>query len=87
LVLNARDVRAAEVHVETGVAENANLLLLTRFRLDELLDVRVVDVENDHLGRAAGGATGLDGARACVRAPHERDRSRGVPARGEQLFA
>ena len=58
------DVLAAEVHVEAGVAQRADLVLLARLGLDELLDVGVVDVEDDHLGRAPGGAAGLDGAGA-----------------------
>ncbi len=64
LVLDAGDVLAAEVHVEAGVAQHADLVLLARLGLDELLDVGVVDVEHDHLRRAAGGAAGLDGAGA-----------------------
>src|SRR4029453_10142204 len=44
---------------------------------DELLDVGVVDVEDDHLGGAPGLATRLDGPRRGVRAPHEADRARG----------
>ena len=58
------DVLAAEVHVEAGVAQHADLVLLRGLGLDELLDVGVVDVEHDHLRRATGGATGLDGAGA-----------------------
>jgi hypothetical protein len=71
LVLHADDVLAAEVHVEAGVAQRADLVLLARLGLDELLDVRVVDVEDDHLGRATGRATGLDGAGRGVGAAHE----------------
>ena len=67
LVLHGGDVLAAEVHVEAGVAQRADLVLLARLGLDELLDVGVVDVEHDHLGRAAGGAAGLDGARRTRR--------------------
>ena len=56
LVLHGHDVLAAEVHVEAGVAQGADLVLLARLGLDELLDVGVVDVEDDHLGRATRGA-------------------------------
>ncbi|CAB4947429.1 unannotated protein [freshwater metagenome] len=63
LVLDARDVLTAKVHVKSCVAEDANLALLGGLGLDELLDVRVVDVENDHLRRATSGTTGLDRAR------------------------
>ena len=66
---------SAEVHVEAGVAQRADLVLFARLRLDELLDVGVVDVEHDHLGRAPRGATGLDGARRGVGAAHEADRA------------
>ena len=58
---------AAEVHVEAGVAQDADLVLLAGLGLDELLDVGVVDVEHDHLGRAPGRAAGLDRAGATRR--------------------
>ena len=48
------DVGAVEVHVEAGVAQHAGLVLLLGLAPDELLDVGVVDVEDDHLGGAAG---------------------------------
>ena len=87
LVLDADDVLAAEVHVEARVAEDADLLLLARLGLDELLDVGVIDVEDDHLGRPPGGAAGLDRAGRGVGAAHERDRAAGRAARGQQLLA
>src|SRR5690606_17465323 len=40
----------------------------------------------DHLGGAAGGATGLDGAGGGVGAAHEGDRAGGVATGGEQLL-
>ena len=58
----AIEAGAAEVHVEAGVTQRTDLVLLARLGLDELLDVGVVDVEHDHLGRTAGRAAGLDGA-------------------------
>src|SRR3712207_7071960 len=42
-------------------------------------------VEDDHLGRATGGPTGLDGAGGGVGAAHEADRAGSGAARGEQL--
>src|SRR5688500_12034548 len=86
LVLDAGDVLAAEVHVVAGVAQRADLVLLARLGLDELLDVGVVDVEDDHLGRAAGGPTGLDRAGRRVGAAHEADGARGGATGGEQLL-
>ncbi len=86
LVLDGGDVVPAEVHVEARVAQGADLLLLLHLGLDEGLDVRVVDVEHDHLGRAAGGATGLDGAGGGVGAAHEGDRAGGVAAGGQQFL-
>ena len=75
LVLDAGDVLAAEVHVEPGVAQDADLVLFARLGLDELLDVGVVDVEDDHLGGPPGGAAGLDRARGGVSAAHEGHRA------------
>ena len=86
LVLDADDVLAAEVHVEAGVAQRADLVLLARLGLDELHDVGVVHVQDDHLGRAAGGAAGLDGAGGGVRAAHEGDRAGRGAAGGQQLL-
>ena len=86
LVLHGGDVLAAEVHVEAGVAQRADLVLLARLGLDELLDVGVVDVEHDHLGRAPGRAAGLDGAGGRVGAAHERDRAGRGAAGGQQLL-
>ena len=87
LVLDAGDVLAAEVHVEAGVAQRADLVLFARLGVDELLDVGVVDVEDDHLGRTTGGATGLDGSGGRVGTAHERDRTGRGAAGGEQLLA
>ena len=54
LVLDRRHVLAVEAHVEAGLLEDPDLLLLAGLDPDELLDVGVVDVEDDHLGGAAG---------------------------------
>ena len=86
LVLDAGDVRAAEVHVETGVAQHADLVLLARLGLDELLDVGVVDVEDDHLRRAPGRAAGLDRAGRGIGAAHEADRAGRGAAGGQQFL-
>ncbi len=87
LVLDAGDVLAAEVHVEAAVAQDADLVLLARLGLDELLDIGVVHVEHDHLRGAPGGAARLDRSRRGIGAPHERDRPAGRPARGQQFLA
>ena len=87
LVLDADDVLAAQVHVEPGVAESTDLVFLARLGLDELGHVGVVHVEDDHLGRAAGGAAGLDRAGRGVGAAHEGDRAAGGAAGGQQLLA
>jgi hypothetical protein len=42
--------------------EACDLLLLDDLPLDELLDIRVVDVDDHHFGGAARRAAGLDGA-------------------------
>ena len=60
--------------------EGPGLLLLLGLGVDEVDDVRVVDVEDDHLGRAAGLAARLDDARERVVAAHEADRAAGDAA-------
>ena len=62
LVLDRGEVLEVEGHVEAGVAQRRCLLLLAGLAPDELDDVRVVDVENDHLGRPARLAARLDRA-------------------------
>jgi hypothetical protein len=63
LVEDRRVRLAVEAAVVAGVDQRPGLLLFVRLRGDELLDVGVVDVEDDNLGRAAGFATRLDRAR------------------------
>ncbi len=53
--------------------------------VDELNDVGVVDVEDDHLGGATCLATGLDDAGEGVETAHERKRTAGSAAAGELL--
>src|SRR6266571_2184628 len=47
LVLDRVERVAVDPHVEAGVAQGGRLLLLARLAPDEVLDVRVVDVEYD----------------------------------------
>ncbi len=53
------------------------------FALDEVDDVGMVDVEDDHLGGAAGLAAGLDDAGEGVEALHEAERAAGGAAAAE----
>ena len=76
LVLDRVAVVAVEVHVEAGVAQRARLALLDRLAPDELFDVGMVDVEDHHLGGAAGLAARLDRAGRRVGAAHEAHRTR-----------
>ena len=86
LVLHGGDVPAAEVHVEAGVAQRPDLVLLAGLGLDELLDVRVVDVQDHHLRGASGGAAGLDGSGRGVGSAHEGHGSGCSAAGAEQLL-
>ena len=79
-------VLAVEVHVEPGVAQGPGLALLDGLAPDEVLDVGVVGVEDDHLGRPAGLAPRLDRAGRGVGAPHEADRARGGAAARRPSF-
>ncbi len=51
--------------------------------VDEVEDIRMVDVEDDHLGGAAGLAAGLDDAGEGIEAAHEAERAGGGAAAGE----
>ena len=62
-------------------------LLFLDLALDEVFDVGVVDVEDDHLGGAAGLAAGLDDAGEGVEAAHEAERAGGGAAAGEGFHA
>ena len=46
--------------------EGRDLLLFLDLPVDVFLDIGVIDVDNDHLGRTAGGAARLDGAGSAV---------------------
>src|SRR3990170_3471505 len=86
LVLDRVAVPAVEVHIEPGIAQGARLALLNRLAPDEALNVRVVDVEDDHLGGAARLAPGLDRPGRGVGAAHEAHRPGGRAAAAERLL-
>ena len=65
--------------------QRGDLPLLQDLPVDEFLDVRVVDVDDDHLGRAPRRAARLDGARRAVPHLEEAHQSRGLAAAGEVL--
>ena len=85
LVLDRGEAVAVDRHVEAGVAQGGRLLLLARLAPDEVADVRVVDVEHDHLGRPPRLAARLDRAGPRVGAAHERDGAAGGAALGQVL--
>ena len=65
--------------------QGGDLLLLDHFPVDELLDVGVVDVDDDHLGGAAGGAARLDGTCGAVAYLEEGEEAARFAAAGEAL--
>ncbi len=71
--------------IVAGGDEGVGLGFFFGLALDEVDDVRVVDVEDDHLGGAAGLAAGLDDAGEGVEATHEGERAGGGAAAGEGL--
>ena len=77
--------RAGERAVVAGVDERPGLLLFLHLAVDELDDVGMIGVEDDHLGRAARLAARLDDAGKRVVALHERDRARRRAAARQQL--
>ncbi len=79
--------RAVSVAIERGIVtrfdQRVRLLLFLRFAPDKPLDIRVIDIEDHHLGRAPRLAAGFDHARERIEALHEGERSAGPPAAGE----
>ncbi len=65
--------------------QGGHLLLFHHFPGDEVLDVGMVEVEDDHLGSAAGGATRLDGAGGAVADFQEAHEAAGLAAAREGL--
>ncbi len=86
LVLDRRPVGRVQGHVVAGLLEDARLALLLGLAPDELLDVRVVDVEHDHLRRAPRLAARLDRSGGRVGAAHEAHRPGRVAALRELLL-
>ena len=78
--------RAGERAVVAGVDQRPRLLLFLDLAVDELDDVRMLGVENDHLRRAARLAARLDDAGKRVVALHERHRARRRAAAREQFL-
>src|SRR4029077_13288773 len=79
-----RRVRLArERAVVPRLDERPRLALLTHLAGDELLDVGMVGVEDDHLRCATGCPTALDDSSERVEALHEGDGSAGGSAAGE----
>ena len=66
--------------------QRPGLLLLVGLGVDEVEDVRMIRVEDDHLGRAAGCAAALDHAGEGIEALHEADRAAGDAAAAELLL-
>ena len=63
--------------------ERGDLLFLADLPRDVVLDIGMVDVDDDHLGGAAGGAARLDGARGAVADLQEAHQARRLAAAGQ----
>ena len=62
-----------------------DLLLLDHLPVDELLDIGMIDIEDHHLGGAARGAAGFDGARGAVADFQKAHQAGRLAAAGELL--
>ncbi len=62
-----------------------DLLLLDHLPIDEFLDVGMIQVQTDHLGRAPGRAARLDGAGRAVADPEKRHQAGRAPAAGQRF--
>jgi len=67
--------------------EDVRFLFFFHLAINELNDVRMVDIEDNHLGGAARLAAALDDAGEGVEALHEADGAGGDAATGESLAA
>ena len=65
--------------------QGRNLLFLDHLPVDEVLDIGMVDIDNHHLGGAAGGAARLDGAGGAVADLQEAHQAGGLAA-ARQFF-
>ena len=79
-VLELDGIIGSAGHVETalvaGLDEGPGFLFFVALGLDEIHDVRMVGVQDDHLGRAARAPARLDDAREANRNPSGRRRAR-----------
>ncbi len=78
--------RSVETRIVARLDQRPGFLLFFDFALDELFDVGVIDVQNNHLRRAPGLAAGFDYARRRIGGFHERYRSRRGAAAGQLFF-
>ena len=62
LVLNTDDVFATKVHVKTCIAKYSNFFFFSYFGFNEFNDVRMINIQNNHLCCPTSCSTGLDGA-------------------------
>ncbi len=65
--------------------QRRHLLLLAHLPVDVVLDIRVIDVDHHHLGRAARGAARLDGAGGAVADLEEAHQARRLAAARQAL--
>jgi len=75
-----------EAGIVASLDECPGLLLFADLRVNELLDVRVLHIEDHHLRGAARLATGLHDTSEGVKALHERDRAGGGATTAHLLF-
>ena len=73
--------------VVAGTDQGVGLGLFLVLAFDEFNDIRMVHIEDDHLGGAASFAAALDDTREGVKALHEADRTRSDTAAGERFLA
>ena len=60
--------------------KGSNLLLFLHFPFDIVFNIRMIDINHDHLGRAARGSARLDGTGSPVTNLEEAHQAGGTPA-------
>ncbi len=86
LIHDRMAVHTVETHVEASLLKSTDLSFLAGLAPDELLDVRMADVEDDHLGGPPGSTSTLDSACRGISTPHKTDGSTSHTATSQGLL-
>ena len=76
---------AVNIAVIAHLGESHDLILFFSFPGDEIFNLGMINIEADHLGRTASGASGFDGPGIAVKTFKETHETGGLAAAGKSL--